>query len=67
VRAPSGRIVSCGIYADSAPGLEVRSGFSGADLLKSQRTAEIGTGREIAEEWREAALAKGTFVEVEDA
>lgn len=37
-----------GIYADNAPGLEVRAGFSEEDLLKSQRTAEIGSARKIA-------------------
>ena len=64
VKTPSGRIVSCGIYADSAPGLEVRAGFGEEDLLKSQRTAEIGTARELADEWRQAVLAKGGFTDI---
>jgi hypothetical protein len=59
VSTPSGRIVTCGIYADNAPGVEVRAGFTEEDLLKSQRTAEIGTAREIAEEWKRAVIAKG--------
>lgn len=59
VRTPSGRVVSCGIYADNAPGLEVRAGFSEEDLLKSQRSAEIGSAREIAAEWKRAVVAKG--------
>jgi hypothetical protein len=37
----------------------VRARFSDEDLLKSQRTAEIGTAREIAEEWKQAVIAKG--------
>ena len=63
LKAPSGRIVSCGIYRTDAPGLEVRVGFSDVDLLRSQRTAEI-SARELAEEWRQAALAKGGFADL---
>ena len=59
LRAPSGRVITCGIYSDAAPGLDVRVGFSEDDLLRSQRAAEIGTARDIAEEWKEAVLAKG--------
>jgi hypothetical protein len=50
MRTPSGRVISCGIYLTEGPGLEVRAGFSEDDLLRSQRTAEIGTAREIAAE-----------------
>jgi hypothetical protein len=56
--------VSCGLYRTDGPGLEVRAGFSDEDLLRSQRTAEIGIARAIAEEWRQAVLAKGGFTEV---
>ena len=44
------------------PGLEVRAGFSEEDLLKSQRSAEIGSARELAEEWRRAVIAKGCTI-----
>src|SRR5687767_6981484 len=37
------RILSCGIYRDNAPGLEVRSGYSEDHFLRSQRTSEIGS------------------------
>jgi hypothetical protein len=56
-------MLTCGIYTD-APGLEVRVGFGDDDLLRSQRTAEIGSARELADDWRRAALAKGTFTEL---
>jgi hypothetical protein len=59
MKTPSGRIVSCGIYADNAPGLEVRAGFSEEDLLKSRRTAEIGTAREIADDVEGGRHRKG--------
>jgi hypothetical protein len=65
LRAPSGRVLTCGIYRDAAPGLDVRCGFSDEDLVRSQRAAEIGRARELADEWRRAAIAKG-FVEVVD-
>jgi hypothetical protein len=43
-----------------------RAGFSDEDLLRSQRTAEIGSARELAQEWRQAVLAKGGFVDLPD-
>jgi hypothetical protein len=59
-----GRVFSCGIYRDVGPGLEVRVWVTSEDdLLRSQRTAEIGSAREVAEEWRRTVVAKG-FVEV---
>ncbi len=64
LRAPSGRVITCGIYRDSAPGLDVRAQFSDDDLLRSQRAPEIGTARDVAAEWKRAALAKGGFAEV---
>jgi hypothetical protein len=64
LRAPSGRVISCGIFRDAAPGL-VRCGFSEDDLLRSQRAAEIGTAREIANERRRAAVGKG-FLELSE-
>jgi hypothetical protein len=63
VAGPSGRVITCGIYRTEAPGVEVRAGFSEDDLIRSERTAEIGSARELAEDWRLAALAKG-FTEV---
>jgi hypothetical protein len=66
LRAPSGRIITCGIYRDSARGVEVRTGFSDDDLLRSERAAEIGNAREIAARWRAAVLAKGGFAEAGD-
>ena len=59
----STRILSCGIYRTAAPGLEVRAGYSEDDLLRSQRTAEIGSARQIGEAWRQAVIAKGGFTE----
>jgi hypothetical protein len=58
------RILACGIYRDNAPGLEVRCGYSEEHLLRSQRTAEIGSARAIAETWRQAVIAKGGFTEL---
>jgi hypothetical protein len=63
VAGTSGRAISCGIYRTQGPGVEVRAGFSEDDLVRSQRTADIGSARELAEDWRQAALAKG-FIEI---
>jgi hypothetical protein len=64
MRAPSGRVVSCGIYRTEGPGLELRAGYGDDDLRRSQRTAEIDSAREIAAEWRSAVIAKGGFMEL---
>jgi hypothetical protein len=64
MKTPSGRIVTCGIYRTDGPGIEVRAGVSEDDLLRSQRTAKIGSAREIAAEWRQAVIAKGGFEEL---
>jgi hypothetical protein len=59
VARPSGSVICGGIYRTEAPGAEVRAALSEEDLVRSQRTAEIGSARELAEDWRQAALAKG--------
>jgi hypothetical protein len=63
MKGPARRILECGIYRTDA-GLEVRVGYSAEDLLRSQLAVEIGSARELAEEWRQAVLAKGSFEEV---
>ena len=47
-----------------ASGVEVRVSYSDDDLLRSQRTADLESGWEIAEAWRQAAIEKGGFKEV---
>lgn len=66
LRSPRGRVITCGIYQTTAPGLEVRAGYGVDDLLRSQRTPGIGAARELADEWRETALAKSGFNELHD-
>ena len=66
LKAPRGRVVECGICRTEAPGLAVRAGMGSDDLLRSQRVPEIGTARDVADEWRQLALAKGTFTELPD-
>ncbi len=39
----------------------MRVGYSDEDLLRSQRTADIGRARALAETWRQKILAKGEF------
>lgn len=59
----SHRILTCGIYRTDL-GLEVRCGYEPDDLLRSQYAAEIGSARAIAEEWRQAVVAKDGFTEL---
>src|SRR5262245_14460888 len=61
MRGPRGRILACGIYRDDGPGFDVRAGYGEEDLVRSQRTADLDVARAIAETWRQAVLAKGTF------
>jgi hypothetical protein len=42
----------------------LRCGGYDEDLLRSEYAVEIGGAREIAEQWRQAVLAKGGFAEV---
>jgi hypothetical protein len=66
VRTPNNKVVTCGIFRDAAPGVEVRASFSHDDLLlRSERAPEIGTARNIAAAWKAAVIAKG-FVEMVD-
>jgi hypothetical protein len=58
------RILSCRIYQTNAPGLEVRAAYSDENLLRSQRTAEIGSAREIAEACRQAVIERGGLTDV---
>ena len=60
MKGPSGRVLECGIHRHVA-GVEVRCGYGEDDLLRSQTAPEIGTARDIAEQWRQAVLAKGGF------
>jgi hypothetical protein len=64
VKSAGGRIITCGIYVSEAPGLGGARQVQRGDLLRSQRTVEISSAREVAEEWRQAVRAKG-FVEVQ--
>lgn len=64
MRGPSGRVLSCGVYRTDAPGLEVRTGYGDDDLLRSQRVAEIGAARELAQQWRAAVLQTAGFIEL---
>lgn len=61
---PRGRVLGCGIYRTEGPGVEVRCGYGEDDLLRSQRSAEMGSAREVAEQWRQAVLEKGGFEEL---
>ena len=63
IRTPNNKVVTCGIYRDAAPGLEVRAFFGADDLLRSSRVPEIGTARDIAEAWKRAVLERG-FVQL---
>jgi hypothetical protein len=58
------RILECGVFRTDA-GLEVRVSYAPDDLLQSQRAQDIGTGRDIAERWRQAVFEKSGFPEVE--
>lgn len=64
MKGPNGRILECAIFRHAAQGVEVRCGFGEDDLIRSQLAPEIGTARDVAEDWRRAVLANGGFAEV---
>jgi hypothetical protein len=47
MKAPSGRVLECGIYK-TPTGLEVRCQYAEDDLMRSQFAVEIGIARDIA-------------------
>jgi hypothetical protein len=49
----------CGIYVDGAPGVELRVGYSDDDIVRTQRVSDPDVARNVAEQWKLAALAKG--------
>ena len=59
-----GRRVIRGCGRTSAPGLELRCGYSEHDLFRSERVADIDAARSLAEQWKGAVLAKGGFKEM---
>lgn len=61
---PSKRVLTCGIYAIGAPGLEVRVGYSAEDLLYSKVEPEIESARELAGALRQTVINKGGFTEL---
>ena len=64
MKGRNGRVLECGVYRTTT-GLEVRCGYGERELLRSQYAVEIGTARDVAEQWRQAVLAKGEFAELE--
>jgi hypothetical protein len=59
VVGPSKKPITCGIYVDGGPGVELRAGYAPDDLVRSQRAANVFDARDLAEEWKRAARAKG--------
>jgi hypothetical protein len=49
----------CRIYADGGPGVELRVGYSDDDSVRTQRVSDPDAARNVAEQWRHAAIAKG--------
>ena len=59
-------ITTCALYRVAGSGVEVRSyHINENDLLGSHRVINISTARQLADQWREAMLAKG-FVDVRE-
>ena len=56
---PTGKTISCGVYAVDGPGLEVRAGYSDDDIIRTQRVGDVSLARQLAGEWRAAAIEKG--------
>ena len=63
IRTPNNHVLTCGIFQDAAPGLDVRAFFNADELIRSERAAEIGAARDIAAVWKQAVLERG-FVEL---
>lgn len=60
MRAPSGRVLECGIYLTTA-GFEVRVGYHVDDPLATQYALTLDLARRNAETFREATAANPRF------
>src|SRR5262245_696443 len=60
--APSGRVLGCAICRVET-GIEVHCGYD-RDLLRSQLVRDIDSAPDMAEQWRQAVIAKGGFAEI---
>jgi hypothetical protein len=54
----SGRAISCAIYWTDV-GLEVRACYASHDIVRTERVVDLGAGRALAAEWRQALIDKG--------
>jgi hypothetical protein len=57
---PSGTPIVCGVYRTEA-GLELRGHYADSidALIRSERVSHIDIARDIADEWKQAAIDKG--------
>ena len=58
LRSAKGRLLTCGVFRTTA-GLEVRCGYSGDDLIRSQYVKELAAARQIADGWKATPELKG--------
>jgi len=61
--APSGRILSCGLYEHPA-GVELRCGYDGDDPVRTRVERSIGEARTHATAWLAAIKANGSCTEL---
>lgn len=59
MRSVDGRIVSCAIYRNAAPGVEVWCRFPGFRFIHTRRLPNLDDARRQAAAWQEAAIASG--------
>ncbi|HEU4692810.1 MAG TPA: hypothetical protein VFS23_30825 [Vicinamibacterales bacterium] len=62
VTGPRGDVITCAVYRDVAPGVEVRVGSSIEHILQIRRTGTIERAREIAAIWLGTAIGKGFMI-----
>jgi len=58
LRAPGGKILSCGLYKSRPRFLEVRCGYGGNELIRSQTVTSHDAGEAVAAAWKLEALNK---------
>jgi len=58
VRASCGRALECGVYA-VATGVELRTGYSPDDIVRTQLLPTLEAARALAAAWRQALIEKG--------
>lgn len=60
-QSPTGRIITCAVYAIDSPGVELRASDNSDTPIVSLLVANLGQARHLASSWIETLRTRGRF------